>query len=79
MRAASGRARLTIGGTEVSLIAFQDSIESDGMTFSSPAGSKLVYVTGTEQSLADLTTEHSDRFIGESRTDQSRSRTNGRW
>ena len=36
MRAASGAARLTIGGTEVSPIGFPDSIEPDGVTLSVP-------------------------------------------
>ena len=66
MRTTPGGARLMIGGTEVSLIAFQDSFESDGVTFSGPMGSKVVYATGAEQSSTDLTTEHSGRFIGES-------------
>ena len=60
-RAASGGARLTIEGTVVSLIAFQDSIESDGGTFSGPTGSKVVYLTGAEQ----FSTDHSGQFIGE--------------
>lgn len=48
MRAVSGGARLTIGGTEVSRIAFQDSIDTNGETFSGLTGSKVVYVTGAE-------------------------------
>ena len=64
--AVSGGARLTIGGTEVSLIAFQDSIDSNGVTFSGPTESKVLYVTGAEQSSTDLTTEPSGQFIDES-------------
>ena len=66
MRAVSGGARLATVGTEVSLIAFKDSIDRSGGIFSGPTGSKVVYVTGAEQSSTGLTTEHSSHFIGES-------------
>lgn len=50
----------------MSLIAFRDSIDSNGKIFSGPTGSKVDSVTGAVQVSADLTTERSGRFIGES-------------
>ena len=66
MRADSGGARLTIRGTEVGRIECQDSSHRNGETFSSLTRSRVVSVSGAEQSSADLTTEHSGQFIGAS-------------
>ena len=55
---------LLIRGTQVSLIAFEENAFS-GMSFRSPDGAKVEYVTGTEEStLTDLT--HTGQFLGAS-------------
>ena len=55
---------LSIRGTQVRLIAFEENAFS-GMSFSSPDGAKVEYVTGTEEStLTSLT--HSGQFLGAS-------------
>ena len=55
---------LLIRGTQVRLIAFEENAFT-GMSFSSPDGAKVEYVTGTEEStLTSLT--HSGQFLGAS-------------
>ena len=60
----SGGARLTIGGTEVSLIAFQDSI-TGGDECTVPTETMIRYATGTKQALTSGATD-TGQFIGDS-------------